>query len=357
AANGPAPDYTRQIAPLFKQYCQGCHNAKDKEGGLVLESYDALLRGGDEGAVFSPGKSEASRLLLVLTGKAEPAMPPEGNEGPTAAEIALLKAWLDAGAKGPSGEKPDPTLLVTPKVPLLAPARRVINAAAISPDGKLAALAGYGEVRLVALDSRQTVRTLGGHRGAVTEVVFSADGSRLLSAAGEPGLFGELKIWNTADGALLRTIIGHSDSLYACALSPDGQWIASGGYDQQIKLWDAATGQELRTLIGHNGAIFGLAFSPHGKLLASASADRTVKLWDPATGARLDTFGQPLKEQYAVAFSPDGKRVIGGGVDNRIRVWQISDTAQEGTNPLLLTRFAHEGAVIRLAYSRDGKTI
>jgi len=357
AANGPAPDYNRQIAPIFKQYCQGCHNAQDKEGGLVLENYDALLRGGDEGAVLSPGKSDASRLLLVLTGKAEPAMPPEGNEGPTAPEIALLKAWLDAGAKGPSGEKPDLTLLVAPKVPLLAPARRVINAAAISPDGKLAALAGYGEVRLIALDSRQTVRTLGGHRGNVAEVVFSADGSRLLSAAGEPGLFGELKIWNPADGALLRTIVGHSDSLYACAISPDGKWIATGGYDQQIKLWDAANGQELRTFVGHNGAIYGLAFSPNGKLLASASADRTVKLWDAASGARLDTFGQPLKEQYAVAFSPDGKRVAAGGVDNRIRIWQISDSAQEGTNPLVLTRFAHEGAIVRLAYSRDGKSL
>ena len=356
-ANGPAPDYNKQIAPLFKQYCQGCHNAKDKEGGLVLESYDALLRGGDEGAVIAPGKSDASRLLSVLTGKAEPAMPPEGNEGPTAAEIALIKAWLDAGAKGPTGEKPDPTLLVTPKVPLLAPARRVINAAAISPDGKLAALAGYGEVRLVALDSRQTVRTLNGHRGNVAEVVFSADGTRLVSAAGEPGLFGELKIWNPADGALVRTIVGHAESLYACAISPDGKWIASGGYDQQIKLWDAATGQELRTFVGHNGAIYGLAFSPSGKLLASASADRTVKLWDVASGARLDTFGQPLKEQYAVSFSPDGKRVAGGGVDNRIRVWQISDSAKEGTNSLVLTRFAHEGAIVRLAYSRDGKTL
>ncbi len=88
-ANTPAPDYNQQIAPIFKQYCQGCHNAKDKEGGLILESYEALLRGGDGGTALLPGKSDQSRLRLVLTGKAEPAMPPEGNEGPSAAEVAL----------------------------------------------------------------------------------------------------------------------------------------------------------------------------------------------------------------------------------------------------------------------------
>ncbi|MGH7136347.1 MAG: WD40 repeat domain-containing protein, partial [Pirellulales bacterium] len=177
------------------------------------------------------------------------------------------------------------------------------------------------------------------------------------SAAGEPGLFGEVKLWNVADSALVRTIVGHRDSLYAVAISADGKLIATGGYDQEIKLWDAASGQEVRTITGHNGAVFDLAFSPNGKLLASASADRTVKLWDVATGNRLDTFGQPLKEQYAVTFSPDGRRVAAGGVDNRIRVWSLSDTAKEGTNPLAITRFAHEGAIIELAWSRDGKTL
>ncbi|HJT35785.1 MAG TPA: hypothetical protein VJ783_27400, partial [Pirellulales bacterium] len=199
--------------------------------------------------------------------------------------------------------------------------------------------------------------TLAGHRGNVTDVAFSADGSKLISAAGEPGVFGEVKLWNAADGVLLRTIVGHRDALYAAALSSDGKLIATGSYDQEIKLWDAATGTELRTITGHNGAVFDLAFSPDSRLLASASADRTVKLWDVATGNRLDTFGQPLKEQYAVAFSPDGRRVAAGGVDNRIRVWQLSGTAQEGTNPLLVTRFAHEGAIIELVWSRDGKTL
>ena len=354
-ADEPVPvDFNRQIVPIFRQYCVGCHNATDAEHGLILESYETLLQGGDDGAVLVPNRSAESRLLLTLDGRTRPSMPPEGNEGPTAAEISLLAAWIDAGAKGPSGQPPDPTLLVTPRIELLAPARHVINAVAISPDGKLAALAGYREVRLVATDNRTIVRALSGHRGNVTDVAFSVDGSQLLTAAGEPGLFGEVKLWNTADGAPLRSIVGHRDALYAAALSPDGKLIATGGYDQEIKLWDSATGQETRTIAGHNGAVYDLAFSPNGKLLDSASADRTVKLWDVATGQRLDTFGQPLKDVYAVAFSPDGRRVAAGGVDNRIRVWQLGETAQEGTNTLVITRFAHEGAIVALAFSRDG---
>jgi hypothetical protein len=76
-----------------------------------------------------------------------------------------------------------------------------------------------------------------------------------------------------------------------------------------------------------------------------------------ATGERLETFGQPLKEVYCVAFSPDGKRVAAGGADSRIRVWEVSPTAKEQTNPILFSRFAHEGAVVNLAYSSDGKTL
>jgi WD40 repeat protein len=349
-----APEFNAQIAPLLKKYCQGCHNANDAEHGLVLDSYESLLKGGDGGAVLVAGKSDVSRLVLMLDGRAKPAMPPEGNEGPTKDEIATISKWIDAGAKGPTGAAPDPTLLITPKVPLRGRPRRPINAVTISPDGKLAALAGYSEVRLIATDSRATVRKLAGHRGNVTDVEFSKDGARLVTAAGEPGVFGEVIVWNVADGAPLRKIIGHRDSLYAAALSPDGKLLATGSYDQQIKLWDAETGAEVRTIAGHNGAVFDLAFSPSGRLLASASADRSVKLWEVTTGERLDTFGQPLKEVYSVAFTPDGRFVAAGGVDNRIRVWRISESAKEGTNPLVYTRFAHEGAVVKLAFSPDG---
>ncbi|MBI3839482.1 MAG: pre-peptidase C-terminal domain-containing protein [Planctomycetia bacterium] len=356
-ADKPAPDYNQQIAPIFAKYCTGCHNSTDKEGELVLERYATLLSGGEHGAVVVPGKSDQSRLILVLTGKAKPSMPPEDNEKPTAAEIATLEAWISAGAKGPEGAEPDPTVLVTPKIKPMGEVREAVAAVAYAPDGKTLAVARFNVVELLSLPDRSLVRKLGPHRGRINAVSFSKDGSQLLSAAGEPGVFGEVRLWNAADGGLVRTFQGHQDSLYAAVLSPDGKLLATSSYDQQIKLWDAASGKELRTLSGHNDAVFDLAFRADGKILASASGDRTVKLWNVDNGERLDTFGQPLKELYAVAFSPDGKRVAAGGVDNRIRVWQISSEGKENTNPLLYSRFAHEGAVVKVVYSADGKTI
>lgn len=352
-----APDFNEAIAPIFTKYCVGCHNADDAEGKLVLESYDATLGGGEHGAALVPGQPDRSRLLLVLTGKAEPAMPPEGSEAPTAEEIATLERWIAGGARGPSGAAPDPTRLVVPQIEPRVSPRSPINAVAYSPDGKLLAAGGFREIRLLSPESRGLVRKLEGHAGNVMSVAFSADGSKLISAAGEPGLFGEARIWNVADGAIIREFRGHKDSLYAATLSPDGALLATAGYDQSIILWDATSGAEVRTLAGHNGAVYDLAFSADGKFLASASADRTVKLWDVASGARLDTFGQPLEDQYTVAFSPDGSRLAGAGRDNRIRIWQLSESRAEGTNKLLFARFAHEGAIARLAYSRDGKLL
>ena len=126
------------------------------------------------------------------------------------------------------------------------------------------------------------VKTLTGLSGNVNAVGFSADGSLLFAAAGEPGLFGELTLWNTDDWTRRLTMRGHRDALLAAALSPDGKIVATGSYDQTIRLWDPSTGKELRLLKGHNGPVFDLAFDPTGRLLASASGDRTVKLWDVA---------------------------------------------------------------------------
>ena len=349
-------EFEAKIAPLFARYCVGCHNASEPESDLALDSYQGLVRGGKSGQVVIASDAQKSRLLLMLNGQAQPTMPPEGNERPTPEELGTIQAWIEAGAIGPTGQALDPTILLAPEIPLLAPARKTTNAVAISPDGKLAALAGYREIRLISLESRALIRVFPGHRGAVTDVAFSSDGTKLVSTAGEPGVFGEAKLWSI-DGSCLRTMIGHKDQMCALAVSPDDKTLATASYDQKVVLWNLETGEAIRTLAGHNGAVFAVAFGSRRNLLASASGDRTVKLWDITTGERLDTFPEPTKEVYSVAFSPDGNEVAAAGVDNRIRVWRLSESAREGTNQLRITRFAHEGAVIELAYSRDGKTL
>ena len=50
------PDYARDIAPLFKTYCNGCHNGADREGKLSLESYADLLQGGAGGVAGGCGR-------------------------------------------------------------------------------------------------------------------------------------------------------------------------------------------------------------------------------------------------------------------------------------------------------------
>ncbi|MCA9120528.1 MAG: hypothetical protein H6822_14145 [Planctomycetaceae bacterium] len=347
------PDYVRDVAPVLNKYCTACHSSTDPEGKLSLESYADLQKGGEHGASVLPGQADSSRLIRVLTGKLEPRMPPKDNEAPSETEIAILKAWVDAGAKGPDGAEP-PRVLVTPQLPA-AKVSHAITAIAMSPQGTLLAVAQFGRVELRAIGG--PVATLDEMPGKVNAVKFSADGSRLVVATGVTGLKGIASIWNIADRKLLREFSGHRDILYDAELSPNGKILATCSYDRQVILWDAETGEILRTLEGHNDAIYDLAFSPDGTVLATASGDETAKLWLVESGERLDTLHQPQAEQYVVAFSPDGKYVLAGGADNRIRVWRFVSRKSRVINPLVYARFAHEGAVVGLAFSPDGKAL
>lgn len=364
AADAP-PEFERDIQPLLTKYCAGCHNADEREGKLSLESFDELQRGGERGAAVVPGDADASRLLRTLTGKAEPAMPPEDNPRPSEAEIEVLRRWVAAGATGPAGRSPR-RVLAAPKIEPSAANTPPVTALDWSADGLLAVgVQDHVELRRPGQQSPprrlETNGAAAGEQGAVVDGInalrFSSDGGRLVAAGGTPGLVGVATIWSVADGAVVRRIEGHRDTLYAAVLSPDGTMLATGSYDQRVILWDVASGRELRTLTGHNGAIYDLDFSPDGAMLASAGADQTIKLWRVADGERLDTLGQPLKEQFAVRFSPDGQYVVGGGADNRIRVWRLVSRTKPEINPLVHARFAHEGAVTRLAFTRDGATL
>ena len=357
-------DYTKQIAPLWDTYCIDCHSADDADGELVLDSFAALMKGGKEGAAITAGKGNESVLVKFLEGRSgrggkNEFMPPGKREKLKPEEIALIKTWIDAGAKGPiiAEGKPMPKEVITPKIMPTVPPKRSIQAVAFSPKAQLIAVGRYGEVELLNPVTRAVIRKLTGIKGKANAVAFSPDGEAVYAAGGEAGIVGEVKRWRTSDGSLQQSFEGHLDAAYSLAVSPDGKLIATGAYDQKIRLWDTATGREVALLKGHNGAVNGLSFRPDGKVLASASADRTVKLWSIPTGLRLETLSQPTKEQTSVVFSADGKQLFAAGSDNRIRLWNISADAKEGTNKIVTSRFAHEGGILRLALSLDGKLL
>lgn len=94
--------FEREVLPLLEKRCNKCHQPDEAQSGLDLTRVDTIQRGGDElGAAIVPGNPESSPLIRVLTGKAEPTMPSEGDSLPEA-EIDLLRRWVQEGAKDDS---------------------------------------------------------------------------------------------------------------------------------------------------------------------------------------------------------------------------------------------------------------
>lgn len=222
---------------------------------------------------------------------------------------------------------------------------------ALSPDGKLlASPEWHGVIRLWDVSTGREIRQLRGHRGEATSLAFSPDGKSLVSG----GCDGTIRLWDVDDGKQRRQMVGQ-DNISCVAFSPDGKTIASGDCDNKIRLWEAATGRQIQQLAAQ-GAVTAVAFSPDGRMLASVGmSDNRVRLWELASGkVRLEiAHWQPV---VAVAFSPDGRTLATSATWPRAEdpiaetyLWDVR------TGKLWGRLRGHRGAVVSLAYSRDGK--
>ena len=343
--------YRRQIAPVLQAYCLGCHNRVDAENGLSLQAADDILRGSEHGEILNAEMPDASRLWQVLISKDDDHMPPADQPQLTPGELKALQTWLAEGAEFDSRAA---VMAELPDVKVFADVvRNPVLSMAISNDGSMLAVGRYRSIEIQATGTNEVSAQNVVEDGKVNDVQFSADGKRILLATGVAGLSGRAVVVDLAQHMIVQEFAGHNDVAYAAVWSPDQKLVATAGYDRRILLHDAVSGALIRELNGHNGAIFDLQFSPDGTLLASASADGTVKIWHVATGQRLDTLSQPQAEQYSVRFSPDGNAVYAIGADNRIRKWNLVSRATPVINPLLISRFAHEGVITSLTMSGD----
>lgn len=100
--NGASPGsyYAQNIGPVLDAKCVVCHGAATEKGGLRLDSWGNLMRGGKDGAVIVPGQPEASLLLARVTlASSDPHfMPAEGRTPLTSDEISAIRAWIRSGA-------------------------------------------------------------------------------------------------------------------------------------------------------------------------------------------------------------------------------------------------------------------
>jgi mono/diheme cytochrome c family protein len=89
--------FTQKVVPILDDNCYTCHQ-DDKKGGLRLDSYDAIRKGGKSGAIIVPGDLEASLIIKMIRRQGKLKMPPKVALEP--AEVAVLEAWVKAGAVG-----------------------------------------------------------------------------------------------------------------------------------------------------------------------------------------------------------------------------------------------------------------
>jgi eukaryotic-like serine/threonine-protein kinase len=143
--------------------------------------------------------------------------------------------------------------------------------------------------------------------------------------------------------------IGAEQLIHGIAVSPDGRWAATAGFDHSVKIWDLTSEREPLTLRGHSTEVLAVAFSPDGRRVASTGWDRTVRLWERESGRELRVFRGHTDVVAAVAFSADGRELLSASADGTVRRWD----AESNQEAAVLWR----GGATALARSPDGNLL
>jgi len=356
AAEGPKPiavveltrkdavTYAKDVEPILNNKCSSCHNDLKKEGKLDMSTYDLLIKGGSRGSPIKPGASAGS-LLVKLGGRTDkPFMPPKREEPLSPEELALIKLWIDQGAKAPGAAHERPKVIVSAPPASVQPVRGI----AVSPDKAVVVASRGNQIHVYNAATGAYVRDLtdpdlkgpdgkpvqAAHLSLVESLAFSPDGKLIAS-----GAYQEVILWDAQTGALRKRITGFADRVVALDFSHDGKLLATGGgaptEDGEIKVFDVATGDlafEIKG--GHSDTVFGVSFSPDDKVLATCGADKFVKTWEVPSGKLLKVFEGHTHHVLDVGWKGDGKFLASCSADLSIKVWDWEKGEQARTIPL-----------------------
>jgi WD40 repeat protein len=353
-----AVSYDKEIEPIFYKHCTTCHSGSVKKSKFDIGTYEGLIKGGRRGSPVVPGKSMSSPIVKYLGRTEKPFMPPKGEEPITPQEFALVRLWIDQGAKAPTGLRIRPKVILTGLPANVHPVRAV----AISPD-KSAVAAGRGnQIDLYDAGSGKFIRALfdptlklpdgkavkGAHVSIVESLAYSPDGKFLVS-----GSFQEVAVWDAQTGVLRQRLTGFAHNVVALAFAPDGKMLATGGgaptEDGEVKFFAIPAWKQIGEIKnGHSDTVYGVCFSPDGKKVATASADKFVKVFEVPSGKFIKSFEGHTHQVLDVGWQANGKLLASAGADNTVKVWDYEKGEQ------VRTITAHNKQVTRLLFI--GKT-
>ena len=157
------------------------------------------------------------------------------------------------------------------------------------------------------------------------------------------GLYsGSIIILNATTGIQMAILSGHTDTVRSLVFSPDGTLLVSGSKDKTIKLWDMQTGGVIKTFQGHTDKVNSVSISADCTTIASGSRDQTIKLWNIQTGELHHTIKQRGMVKY-VCCSPLDPKLLISSSNGKICQWNIDGQ-----------KIASESDGSHIAFSLDG---
>ncbi|MGH7222037.1 MAG: hypothetical protein ACRELF_02305, partial [Gemmataceae bacterium] len=232
-----------------------------------------------------------------------------------------------------------------------------IQALDVSRDGKILAAVHQASITLWDVRGAKLLHEFKGPqtmlRSSNRSIALTPDGKQLVL----PHSDGSLHLIDVASGKELRAFempplprgFHPSQRLGHMALSPDGRYLAFGGFVTPLTVCELSTGKRLHDLGRPQGVISGLAFTPNGRFLAMSDY-RGTHLFGVLSGKELCKLPTPPGTSNRLVFSPDGRTLAAVGAYT-IKLWDVA-----GPRPLHPPA-GHEATVQALVFFPDGKRL
>jgi hypothetical protein len=358
-ANKPV-SFINDVAPILKENCLACHDAKKKSGKLDMTTFEKLMAGGSGGEPVLAGEPDVSELHVLMVTDEQRRMPPrDKGEAVPKDKAAIIARWIKEGAKLDKGLDPKADIVKElrvrwqpPAPPKVYPFPTIVNSLAFTPDNKQLVVGGHHELTVWDVESGKLAKRIYTRAERAYGMVFLPDG-KLAVAGGRPGQEGDVRLFDieakgkteggveVLDGVndkkvMLAQLLDTEDSVLCIAASPDGKLLAAGGCDRTVRVWDLAGGvakaKLLQSVENHADWVLGVALTEDGKYLVTAGRDKTAKVWDLKEKQSVVTFPEHQNIVYAVAVKTDGSAGFSVGADKQLRTWKPNGEGKQVRN-------------------------